>query len=125
MGTAARPLTERVVLVVDDEDAVRHIVGRMLTDSGYAVEEARNGDEAVAQLYLLGEKVQLVVSDIAMPGISGEVLAVTVSERWPGLPVLLISGALKGDQPNRFLRKPFTDEELIAAVERLLPTPKG
>jgi len=124
MATPARPLTERAILVVDDEDAVRHIVGRMLTDAGFPVVEARDGDEAVALIYSLRGKVHLVVSDVAMPGMSGNALAATVAERWPHLPLLLISGALAGEGPDRFLRKPFTDEELIAAVERLLPIPK-
>ena len=124
MGTAARSLTERVILLVEDEDAVRHVVARMLVEAGFPVVEARSGDEAVAQIHLLQGKLHLVVSDLAMPGMSGSALAATIAERWPNLPVLLISGALTGDEPARFLRKPFTPEALIEAVERLLPTPK-
>lgn len=124
MGTAARPLTERVILLVEDEDAVRHIVGRMLTDAGFSLVEARNGEEALAQVSRLRGKVHLVVTDVAMPGMSGNALAATILERWPNLPVLLISGALLGDEPDRFLRKPFTPEALIEAVERLVPPRK-
>ena len=126
MGTVAQPLTDRVVLVVENEDRVRHSLARILTDAGFPVMEARSGDEAVAQIYLLRGKIHLVVSDVAMPGLSGEALAVTISERWPSLPVLLISGAPPpagiGESP--FLRKPFTPEAFLDAVERLLPTPR-
>jgi two-component system, cell cycle sensor histidine kinase and response regulator CckA len=121
MGTVARPLTEHTVLLVDDENSVRHIVGRMLTDAGFPVVEAASGDEAIAQINLLKGKVHLVVTDVAMPGMNGRVLAAKVAERWPALPVLLISGAApNGDDPAQ-LRKPFTPDELIEAVERLLP----
>ena len=125
MGAAARPLTERTILLVEDEDAVRRVVARMLTEAGFPVVEARSGDEAVAKISLLRGQVRLVVSDVAMPGMSGHALAAMVIERWPTLPVLLISGAPpSGDEPPTFLRKPFTPEALVAAVQRLLPVPK-
>jgi DNA-binding NtrC family response regulator len=83
------------------------------------------GDEAVAQIYLLRGQVHLVVSDVAMPGLSGDALAVTISERWPGLPVLLISAAPPPPtaETSPFLQKPSTPEALVEAVERLLPIP--
>jgi len=125
MGTPARPLTDRLVLLVEDEDHVRHVVARMLTDAGFQVVEASNGDDAVAQIYLLRGKVHLVVSDVAMPGMNGHALATTVAERWPHLPVLLISGVMTGDESPNFLRKPFTPDALIEAVEQLLPIAKS
>ncbi len=69
--------------------------------------------------------VQLLVSDIAMPGMTGVQLRARVGERWPTLPVLLISG--QGEPPaghsSPYLTKPFTAEALVAAVDDLLPSP--
>ena len=127
MGTAARPLADRVALVVEDQAEVRHMVARILADAGFSVVEAEGGDDAVAQIYLRRGKVQLVVSDVAMPGISGDALAATVSVQWPGMPVLLISGAParggKYDYP--FLQKPFTPEALLDAVSHLVRLPNA
>ena len=61
MCPAARPLSERVVLVVDDEDLVRHLAARIPADAGFRVLEAHSGAEAVALLSTLDGTVQLVV----------------------------------------------------------------
>ncbi len=91
MGTATRSLPARVVLVVDDEDLVCHLAARILADAGFHVEQAHSGAEAVARLSALDGGVQVVVSDITMPGMTGLELATTVAARWPALPVLLMS----------------------------------
>jgi DNA-binding NtrC family response regulator len=127
MGTAARPPADQVALVVEDQAEVRHMVARILADAGFSVTEAESGDDAVAQISLLRGRVQLLVSDVAMPGISGDALAATVCERWPGMPVLLISGAPgRGGKYNYpFLQKPFTPDALLDAVSRLVPPSNG
>jgi DNA-binding NtrC family response regulator len=68
-------------------------------------------------------RVQLVLSDIAMPGMSGTQLADIVSSRYPLTPVLLMSGqgGPASDYPCPFLPKPFTADALLNAVGRLLP----
>jgi two-component system, cell cycle sensor histidine kinase and response regulator CckA len=123
MGTGVQPLAERVVLVVDDEDMVRRFVAHVLVKAGFRVLEAHNGGEALALLPTLEGAVQLVVSDVSMPGTDGETLALLIAERWPGTPVLLISG--KGG-PNAgyfgpFLPKPFMPRTLLDAVAALVP----
>jgi CheY-like chemotaxis protein len=93
MGTVTQRLSDRVVLVVDDEDAVRRISSRTLRDAGFRVIDASDAKSALAWLASLGMTViGLVVSDIAMPGMTGVELAAVIEERWPGLRVLLISG---------------------------------
>jgi DNA-binding NtrC family response regulator len=126
MGTAARPLSDRVALVVEDQAEVRHMVARILADAGFSVAEAESAPDAIAQISLRRGRVQLVVTDVAMPGISGDALAATVSEHWPGTPVLLISGAPRrgGKYDYPFLQKPFTPDALLAAVSRLVSLPK-
>jgi CheY-like chemotaxis protein len=126
MGSAARSLPERVVLVVDDDEVVCRITARVLVDAGFSVVEAHSGEEAVALLSTLDGSVQLVVSDIAMPGITGPELAALMAERWPTTPILLISG--QGGPPPGFpapfLPKPFTWDVLLDAVAGLVPLPK-
>jgi CheY-like chemotaxis protein len=123
MGTPARRLTERVALVVDDEELVCRITARMLMEAGLRVLEAHDGEEALALLEKLGPTtVGLVVSDVAMPHMSGVELAKAIGQRWPAIPVLLVSGQAGPDRdyPGAFLGKPFTPEALIASVEELL-----
>jgi DNA-binding NtrC family response regulator len=123
MGTPADRPPERVVLVVDDEETVCRYTARALADAGLRVLEAHDGEEAVALLASLGAAVWLVVSDVDMPRMTGVQLASVVAGRWPGVQVLLVSG--QGTPPRsyegRFLRKPFTAEELVAAVRGLQP----
>ncbi|MFL5495760.1 MAG: response regulator [Gemmatimonadales bacterium] len=123
MGTPARRLTERVALVVDDEELVCRYTARILMEAGLRVLEARGGEEALALLEHLGTTaVGLVVSDVAMPHMNGVELARVIGQRWPAIPVLLTSG--DGGPPSAysgaFLGKPFTPEVLIASVKELL-----
>jgi DNA-binding response OmpR family regulator len=125
MAAPTERCPERVVLVVDDEEMVRHMTARILHDAGFRILEAQDGAEAVTFLATLGSKVVgLVVSDIAMPGMTGEELAQILAEQWPAMPILLISGQ-GGPHANyrgTFLPKPFQPEALIAAVKALLPS---
>jgi DNA-binding NtrC family response regulator len=114
------------VLVVDDDPVVCRLTARVLADAGFCVLEAHGGEEAAAMLSTASGTVQLLVSDIAMPGMTGVQLRTRVEERWPKLPVLLISGqGGPGDESSPFLAKPFTPDALVAAVGELLPvTPR-
>lgn len=116
-----------VVLVVDDEDLVRRLVARALSDAGYTVMEARSGAEAMAVLSADPGRIQLVVSDIAMPEMTGLELAAVVTERWPTIPLLLVSGQIRppNDYRGTFLPKPFAPDSLVAAVVSLLPDTNG
>jgi CheY-like chemotaxis protein len=126
MGTPARRLTERVALVVDDEELVCRYTARMLMEAGLRALEVHDGEEALALLEHLGTTaVGLVVSDVAMPRMSGVELAKVIGQRWPAIPVLLVSGqgGSFNDHRGAFLAKPFTQEALIALVEKLLGVP--
>jgi two-component system cell cycle sensor histidine kinase/response regulator CckA len=95
----------------------------MLMDAGLRVLEAHDGEEAIALLESLGATgVGLVVSDVAMPRMGGVELATAIGQRWPAIPVLLVSGqgGSASDYPGAFLGKPFTPDALVASVERLL-----
>jgi DNA-binding NtrC family response regulator len=125
MGATVRS-QERVVLVVDAEPVVCRLTARILTDAGFRVVEAHCGSEAVALLSTLNGTVQLVVSDIAMPGMTGVQLAATIAERWPATPILLISGqgGPTTGYSGMFLPKPFTPDGLLDTVGELVPIPK-
>jgi DNA-binding NtrC family response regulator len=113
---------ERIVLVVDDDETVRRYMVRALAEAGYHALAAEDGVQAVSLISLVGAAgIWLVVSDNAMPGISGLELAATMAERWPAVPLLLVSGRPPTQWDGSFLAKPFTPQQLVAAVERVLP----
>jgi two-component system, cell cycle sensor histidine kinase and response regulator CckA len=117
-----------VVLVVEDEEAVRTMVGRLLQSEGYQVLEAEDGDRALELIERRSAPVDLVVTDVAMPKMNGRELAARLKASWPMLPVLFISGYTDDEmvrrgfiEPNSpFLSKPFTPEVLAAKVRLLL-----
>jgi two-component system cell cycle sensor histidine kinase/response regulator CckA len=120
---ASQPRPQALVLVVDDEDIVRRLMARTLAEAGFLVLEAGSGTEAVALLSADPHRIQLVVSDIAMPEMTGLDLARVVSQTWPSLPLLLVSGQARppDDFRGSFLPKPFAPDALVAAVISLVP----
>ena len=112
----------RTVLVVDDEESLRLYMGRVLKDEGYIVLEAQNGLEA---LLLLdgGEtgRVDLVVTDVLMPGMGGADLATQLATRPSSPPVLFVSGSHNvSDVPGPLLRKPFLPADLSVLACELI-----
>lgn len=120
-----------VILLVEDEDAVRAVGSRVLARAGYTVIEAHGGDTALRLIADGKAQVDLVVTDMVMPGMSGFELVGHLRERQPGLRVLYVSGYSRDaidhkvafDSQNGFLEKPFTADRLTAAVSRLIGTP--
>ncbi|MBB2964843.1 response regulator [Methylobacterium sp. R2-1] len=122
----ARP----TVLVVEDDAVIRRAAMELIAEAGYAVREARNGNEAIRMLDAsqdAGEAVCVVVSDIDMPlGIDGIKLAACIDRRWPDIGIVITSGKVRpapGDIPadGLFIRKPYTEECLIAAIRSVMP----
>ena len=116
------------VLVVEDDDSVRQLTRRVLDQYGFTVEEARNGVEALELLGREGRRVDVMVSDVVMPGMGGPELVARARRHWPALPVLFLSGytgdelgdvALEGPHQS-FLQKPYSPEALAAALDALL-----
>jgi CheY-like chemotaxis protein len=115
------------VLVVEDDDGVRRLARRILEQYGYAVLTAADGAEALAVMAGEAAGVDVVVSDLVMPELTGRELIGRLRERWPGLPALLLSGhsgeesGPLGLAPGQaFLQKPFSPDALVAAIEELL-----
>jgi PAS domain S-box-containing protein len=111
------------VLVVDDDTLVAMSTVEMLEDLGHSVVEANSGKRALEVLES-GQTVDVLVTDQAMPGMTGLELAAIVRERRPGLPILLVSGYadLPAAQlaPWPRLSKPYQQSQLQAAIESLL-----
>lgn len=114
------------ILIVDDDDPVRVMLARLLRTQGYTVHQAAHAAEARTQLD--AQKPDLVISDIVMPGESGIELRRSIFERWPDLPVILISGysaegpaEFASRTPNTiFVQKPFAADQFLALVEQTL-----
>lgn len=84
-------LAGRRILVVDDEPSIRHVLVRFLFRSGAVALTADNATDAL--VILERESVDLVLTDVEMPGRSGLWLAEVIQDRWPGLPVLVMTGS--------------------------------
>jgi CheY-like chemotaxis protein len=118
----ASPNAAGTVLLVDDDDAVRLSTADMLNELGYSVVEASSAEEA-SELFNEGFKVDLLVTDHLMPGMTGTDLARWVRARRPNLPVLIISGYAEseGIEPELpRLTKPFRKDELGASLAGLV-----
>jgi CheY-like chemotaxis protein len=119
---AAPPRGPLRVLVVEDDPMVREVTAAYLRADGHTVSLADGGEEALRQLE--AEAFDLVVTDRAMPGMSGDQLALAIKERFPGLPVILLSGfgdlmRAAGETPagvDAVLGKPITGSRLRQAV---------
>jgi two-component system cell cycle sensor histidine kinase/response regulator CckA len=118
------------VLVVEDEEGVRELAHRVLEEQGHRIIDARDGLEALAKLEEFGSDLDLVLSDVVVPGIGTSELDRTVREVRPDLPILYMSGYSRDEMiergmidPDRpFLQKPFTADELTELVCRELGT---
>ena len=116
-----------LVMVVEDEPAVRAMVARVLQEEGYDVVSAQDGQEALSAL-AERNRVRLVVSDVAMPVMSGRELGDTLALTHPDLPVLYMSGFADDEiisrgllEPGRpFIQKPFATDLLARRVAELL-----
>lgn len=112
------------VLVVDDEDAVRGIVVRTLVADGFEVLEADCGARALEVLARQHQSIQVVVTDVVMPGMSGLQLGEMVRSHYPDLPIVFMSGFQRDaslDEQDRFanhtlLQKPVPQAKLVATV---------
>ncbi len=109
-----------VVLLVDDEPLIRRLTARALTEADYDVIEAADGLDAL-KLLRAGSPVDIVVSDVMMPHMTGVDLAHTLKDEFPGVPVILVSGYASVDRaPFPFLAKPFQLPALVGIITETL-----
>jgi CheY-like chemotaxis protein len=118
------------ILVAEDEQAVRLFVDRVLTGAGYRVLAAANGPEALEVATTL-EHIDLLLSDMVMPGMGGPELAELLTAMYPDVRVLFASGytddaILRGDGAGAtvpYVAKPFTADGLLSRVRDVLDRP--
>lgn len=113
------------ILVLEDEDLIRLLLTTVLEDAGFEVKAFATADQGVQYLEEHSNEVNMVVSDIRMPGhLDGYDLSLLASKRWPALPILLTSGYSGRDLelgPNvQFLAKPWTNERLLRQINTSL-----
>jgi PAS domain S-box-containing protein len=130
--SAAAPVGEtrgtETLLLVEDEEMVRQLVARVLRELGYEVFETSSGDEALLLCDSLDRSIDLLVTDVVMPGMSGRELAEILTVRRPATRVLFMSGYTDEaivhhgvlDGEAEFIGKPFTPRELAHKVRGVL-----
>jgi CheY-like chemotaxis protein len=115
-------------LLTEDEQDVREVAREFLESGGYAVIEARDGAEALGFVNKHEGGINLLITDVVMPGMTGLELAARMKEKRPGLRILYMSGysdraaaeSLQSDPSLRLLTKPFSRWALLRAVHELL-----
>jgi signal transduction histidine kinase/ActR/RegA family two-component response regulator len=116
------------ILVVEDEPGIRRLVTRTLTDHGYKVIAASDALEAVTSLAQLSGRLDLLATDVVMPGMGGRELADQIHGTHPDAKILFLSGYTEDaiirhgihHAANAFLEKPFTPVELLKKVRAVL-----
>jgi CheY-like chemotaxis protein len=123
MPDATQRAAGKTVLVVDDHDATRQTIARMLEAGGFAVRTASSGAEALERLATESREIDLVLSDVTMPGMNGIDLSYHIREQYPDVPVAIVSGdvselerSIIGRADVPFIKKPFHAESLYSAV---------
>ncbi|MFY2557043.1 sigma-54-dependent transcriptional regulator [Corallococcus terminator] len=119
------------VLLVDDDPAVAKVLGALLSQAGLTTHAARDGKEALAMLER--KPVDVVVSDVRMPGMDGMQLLTEVARGWPDVPVILLTAhgtvplaveAMKAGAAD-FVLKPFDREEILFTIRKALLRAQG
>lgn len=122
-------MTQPTILLVEDDDAVRLLARRILSREGFGLLEAENGFEALKIAERHEGDINLLLTDVVMPGMSGAELAARLRNQHPGLRVLYVSGyvadapirdGILRDQETQYLEKPFTPTTLVQGVRAAL-----
>jgi CheY-like chemotaxis protein len=114
-----------VVLLFDDNNDIRHFVKTILNE-GYQVLEAANGNSALALAQKLGGAVDILITDIEMPGMDGCALGKAIREEYSAVPIIYISGFTEKEHLHdpahgfAFIGKPFQPKVLLEGVSRML-----
>ncbi|MBC7762143.1 MAG: response regulator, partial [Candidatus Saccharibacteria bacterium] len=122
-----------LILVVDDEAAIRNLTCRTLDTYGYTTAVASNGAEAIEYVDSQTSAVALVLTDMAMPVMDGATTARYLHQHHPGVPVIATSGLTtiggvdraRSSGIHAFLGKPFTTAELLCAIHNTLHPEKA
>jgi DNA-binding NtrC family response regulator len=124
------PSHDGTLLLVDDDDAVRRVLARVLRGSGYLVHDYSSGESAVEFVRCHAGPIDLLVTDTVLPGMTGVEAAEAIRSLRPGLPVLQMSGFAKSqvaeegaDRAYHFIAKPFRGDQLVRCVRTIIGSP--
>jgi CheY-like chemotaxis protein len=123
-----KPDTEVKILVVEDEDPIRILTQTILEKAGYTVLTAADGKEAQHNLPQIAQEIDLLITDLLLPGLSGDDLASKARELNPEIKIIFASGSFGAASTDNYTRidgailltKPFTPVQLMVAVRRAL-----
>jgi len=126
--TELAPGGGETLLIVEDDASVRALACRILRERGYTVMEASSGKDALATARACTRNIDLVITDVVMPEMSGAELASQLEATWPCIKILYVSGyANRGIEPQArldphaaFLQKPFTIDQLVRTVQSVI-----
>jgi signal transduction histidine kinase/CheY-like chemotaxis protein len=125
-GRKLSPKGSETILLVDDEEGVRKLMRAVLQSNGYEVIEAANGPAALEAHEKNGHKIDMLLTDVVMPQMTGFELGKQLESRAPALKILYFSGyrdnglGIDGQAPRAFLHKPFTPDVLLSKVREVL-----
>ena len=113
------------ILLAEDEPVIRNLVGLMLSREGYSVLSAKDGQEALELCTSFKAPIQMLLTDVTMPRMTGLELAERVQKKRSEIKILVMSGEtaqtiLKDNALDAFLRKPFVPPTLLKCIQRLL-----
>jgi two-component system cell cycle sensor histidine kinase/response regulator CckA len=131
-GSAVVAPGSETILLVEDQEEVRRLTGRILRANGYNVIEAGDGMDALAILEAKARAVSLVLTDAIMPRMNGPALMRAARGRWPNLPFVIMSGFTADavipddatDANSTFVQKPFASVRLLAAIREAIERAK-
>ncbi len=123
---------DEIILIVEDEDAVRRLVSRTLVAKGFKVIEAKDGVEGYEKFLIRGEVIELVLTDIVMPKLGGVHMIKKMRMNNPDLKVIYMSGYSENELKSAdldssrtaFIPKPFQLNDLINSIAEMIASPK-
>ena len=129
-GTTARSAERGIILLADDDTPVMEIARTILEDRGYRVVCADSGSSALGLALNMDQAPNLLLTNLVLPGMTGEALAERIQARWPGLPTLFMTGytegqwtrefAMRPERTHEILQKPFDPNTLVRRVREVL-----
>jgi CheY-like chemotaxis protein len=129
-GTPSKPGRSETILVVEDEELLSSMLRSMLELNGYSVLVAKDGEEAIDLYEKQSETIDLVLTDLGLPGVGGDTVFRTLRKMNPRARVVLASGFVEPDVKNalmaegvkEFIQKPYTPQSIIQCIRAILDT---
>ena len=108
-------------LIVDDDPAVRSFIQTILYAENFETLEAEDGEQALKIVHMLDGAVDLIITDVRMPGGDGITFARAVKAAYPFVPVIMVSAQENGDPGFEFVEKPFSWATMVRVIRGVMP----